>query len=656
MLPLYSAVLSSDGLFADLIDLRGLYGAGRLRLTVDRGSVRLSAGAAPDALDVIGDYSVGVFEVSIPLTRLVKVERLTGNSSTILVEILPHTADKRNVTAALLSVGIEIPMGGSSVRFTPSPRDTARMKGERKPVVMIDRVSPNTTWGDLQILSVVDGSMYAAGMDRTIRSSSDYGASWYKLAQAGAGQYAKFGMWFRTSTHGTIITTWHPDGGGAPTIRRSTNFGASFTDVVAAQTNVDYLGVTSVCQDPVTGTLYLGEYITADAATVPTMKISKSDDNGATWTTFKTFSRDAVANPNTAVRHCHGIQWDQHDNRMYFLTGDNENASGIYRCTADKTDIEPVFLKSSQSVVPMSATAVGVMFFPNYIVWGQDATGDAWLLRLPRNQIGVPNSVVEKIMHLQSTSWYTVRTASDGTEWIMCVSTQPIANVAPLDRAIHLYRVADDGATCDEIGSIPTTSETQTGYFWPLGTPLQSNTDGYVWIGSNVYSQFEAQSATAPHIGQQFKISTAWGVQPLTRPDSVRKAWLGQAQNQSSGKVTVAASEVHTFGHTKVPNNARRLFIFDMGVWKPAGSGAGAVKVRIWNASAANAVLNKIDSVAIQTTATSVLHDIFNNEAAPNVFVSDKLTAGNVIFFDIVETSGTGGSDATAYVQFAWGY
>lgn len=106
MLPLYSAVLSSDGLFADLIDLRGLYGAGCLRLTVNRGSVRLSAGAAPDALDVIGDYSVGVSEVSIPLTRWVKVERLTGNSSTILVEILPHTADKRNVTATLSDVGV----------------------------------------------------------------------------------------------------------------------------------------------------------------------------------------------------------------------------------------------------------------------------------------------------------------------------------------------------------------------------------------------------------------------------------------------------------------------------------------------------------------------------------------------------------------------
>ena len=93
-----------------------------------------------------------------------------------------------------------------------------------------------------------------------------------------------------------------------------------------------------------------------------------------------------------------------------------------------------------------------------------------------------------------------------------------------------------------------------------------------------------------------------------------------------------------------------------MGVWKPSGSGAGTPKVRVWNASGAAAVLNKVDSAAIQTTTTSVLHDIFNNEAAPNVFVSDRLTAGNVIFFDIVETTGSGGSDATAFVQFAWGY
>lgn len=540
------------------------------------------------------------------------------------------------------------------LKASPSPRDTNRLTMERKPIVMIDRVSPNTAWGDLQILSVVDSSMYAVGLDRTIRSSSDAGASWYKLVNGGAGQYAKFGMFFRTSTPGTIITTWHPDGGGAPTIRRSTNYAATFTDIVAAQSNVDYLGPTSVCQDPVTGTIYLGEYVISDAATTPTFKISKSNDNGATWTAFKTFNRDIVANPTTAVRHCHGIQWDQHGSRLYFLTGDNEPASGIYRLNASGTDIEPVFIKSSQTALAMAATAVGIMFFPNYIAWGQDATGDAWLLRMHRNQIGAESPIVERIGHVQSTAWYTVRTKSDGTEWIMGVSTQPVADVSPLDRCIHLYRVADDGATCDEIAAIPTTSLTQTGYFWPLGTPLQTNADDYVWIGANVYNPFEALSATAPHIGQQFKISTAWGTQPLIRPDAHRKAWLGQAQNQSSGKVTLAASETHTFGHTKVPNTARRLFIFDIGVAKQAG--AGAVKVRIWNSTTAAAVTNAVDALAIQTTAISVLNDTNNNEAAPTVFVSGQLTAGNVIYFDIVETGGASPADAMAFVQFAWGY
>lgn len=543
-----------------------------------------------------------------------------------------------------------------ALSVSQSPRDTNRLAVGRKPIAVIDRVSPNASWGDLQLLSVVDSSMYAVGIDRTIRSSSDGGASWYKLAQAGAGQYAKFGMFFRTGTPGTIITTWHPDGGGAPTIRRSTNYGATFADVVAAQTNVDYLGPTSVCQDPVSGTLYLGEYITADAATAPTFKISKSVDNGATWTALRTFSRDSVAYPKTAVRHCHGIQWDQHSNRMYFLTGDNEEASGIYRLNADGTDVEPVFVKSSQSAVEMAATAVGIMFFPNYIAWGQDATGDAWLLRMNRDQIGAATPIVERIAHLQSTSWYTARVKSDGTEWIMGVSTQPVANVAPLDLSAHLYRVADDAAVCDEVLAIPSNSLTQTCYFWPLGTPLQSNSDGFIWVGSNIYNPHESLLAAAPHIGQQMKISLGWGSQSFVRPDTFRKAWLGQAQSQSSGKVTVSASETHTFGHTKVPNTARRLFIFDIGVWKQSGSGSGAVKVRVWNATDAAAVVNAVDSQAIQATSTTLLNDVNNNEAAPNVFVSGQLTAGKVIFFEIVETSGAGGADATAFVQFAWGY
>lgn len=124
-------------------------------------------------------------------------------------------------------------LSGSYPAKVASPRDTSSVK--LKPVLLVDRVSPNTTWGDLTLLSVSNSNMYAVGADRTLRSSSNGGAVWSKLAQGGAGKYAREGLFFRISTAGTILTTWHPDGGGAPTIRGSTNYGATFTDVVTAQ-------------------------------------------------------------------------------------------------------------------------------------------------------------------------------------------------------------------------------------------------------------------------------------------------------------------------------------------------------------------------------------------------------------------------------------
>ena len=576
----------------------------------------------------------------------------------MLAASFPSGRERAIVTAEVNDItgGSIFTAGDVDLEVAASPRNTVRVARDRRPILLVDRVSPNTAWGDLQLLSVVNDSMYAVGMDRTIRSSSDSGATWSKLAQAGAGQYAKYGMFLRTATPGTLITTWHPEGGGAPTIRRSTNYGATFADVVAPQSNVEYLGPTSVCQDPVTGFLYLGEYVTVSSATNPTFKIQKSTDDGATWSTFHTFQRDAAANPTTAVRHCHGVQWDQHGSRIYFLTGDNEDASGIYRVNAAGTGVEPVFIKSSQTDVPMSATAVGLMFFQNYIAWGQDATGDAWLVRLKRDQIGTQNPTLDKIMHLQSTAWYTVRANAAGTEWIMGVATQPIADVLPLDQVAHLYRVADDGATCDEVAAIPSTSLTQTIYFWPLGNPLQANSDGFVWIGSNVYNAFESVAATAPHIGQQFKVGLGWGIQPLIRPDVVRRPWVSHPQTQSSGKVTVPISGTVTFGHTRVPANARRLFVFDIGVYRQWPT-TGVVKVRVYNATAGADVLNGVDGLAIQTTSGTILHyGVENNEAAPNVFVSVQLPIGNVIYFEIVETGGLAVADATAFIQFAWGY
>lgn len=534
-----------------------------------------------------------------------------------------------------------------------SPRTTGRIRDERKPILLVDRISPNNVWGDLTLLSVSNSSMYSVGVDRTIRSSSDKGSSWAKLAQAGAGKYARDGLFFRTSTAGTIITTWHPDTGGAPTIRRSTNYGATFTDVVAAQVDTDYLGPTNICQDPVTGFLYMIEYVIVSAATKPTFKIIKSVDNGATWTDFHVFQRDIVAYPTTAVRHGHGIQWDQHGQRIYFITGDNEAACGIYRLTANGATIEPVLRKDSQTAVSQASTAVGVMFFPDYIAWGQDATNDSWLLRMNRNQIGVSNPVIERIMHVQGCAWYTVRTKADGSEWLMGVSNQHVADIAPLDNSIHLYRVADNGSTCDEVGSLPATSLTATNYFYPLDTPLQSNDDEYVWIGSNIYTPFESLSAADPHIGQQLKVMLGWGINSLVRPDTNRKPYAGSPQTVNSGQVSLAASAIHSFAAIRVPNWARKLYIFDMGAWKI--SGTGTVKIRAWNATGAVLLTDPVAG-NLETTSASILFNTVNNESAPTVFLTSQLTAGNIIYFDLVETAALGPSDVVGHVQYAWGY
>jgi hypothetical protein len=305
-------------------------------------------------------------------------------------------------------------------------------------------------------------------------------------------------LFYITSTN-TILTTSRPSDNSAPKIIRSTDGGVTWADVVPAKTNVDYLGATNICQDPVTGYLYIAEYVTATAAAKATREILRSTDDGATWVAFHMFQRDAAAYPTTAVPHGHAVQWDTVAQRIYFLTGDAEAAAGVYRVNSAGTGIEKVVLNGETQGGNL-ATAVGIMFFPNYIEWGMDQTSDSWLLRMHRNQIGaaVP-ALVEKIGRVQSTAWYTCRVTSDN-EWLMAVSNE--TSVGRVDATVHIYRVADDAATMDEILTIPTPNDSTFSMAYPIGSPLQSHAAGVVWLGTNV----KMPPTTADNLvrGQQF--------------------------------------------------------------------------------------------------------------------------------------------------------
>lgn len=587
------------------------------------------------------------------LTTTTPVPGPAGADSTVPGPPGPATTDASLLTAGTVA-DARLPgrLSDASLSATypskvASPRDTARVKQSRKPVLAFDQVFPNV-YVDHKIVWVHgDAILYGIGHDNTLRTSPESGVTWTRRLSnsGGLGQWAKYGLFYRTAA-GSLITTYHPYDNSMPKVQRSADGGGTWTDVVASQASVDYLGPTNICQDPVTGYLYLSEYVTVNAATKATWKISRSTDDGATWTTFHTFQRDATTFPTAAVRHGHGIQWDPVGQRIYFLCGDSEQAAGLYRVNSAGTGIEAVITKS-QLPADIWAGAVGVMFFPNYIAWGVDQSSDSNLIRMHRNQIGASSPVVEKMGRLQSTAFYCIRTKDDNTEWLMSVSNENGAG-GRVDNACHFYRVADDAATLDEVHAEPVASG--TAFFWgqPVGDPLKTTTNGLFWLGSTVKSLADKNIGMG---GWQASARLTWGERSLVKPDVYRKAYY-EPSSQSSGAVTLAAGEAKVFGALQVPLRAKRLYIIDAGVHRI--SGTGLPYFQLWNASTGA-------MVKVAGTTTDIwdqnrsMRTRFNEETSPYIYVTDPLSPDHVLHLRLIEVVGTAGCEAAGFFTYAWG-
>lgn len=546
--------------------------------------------------------------------------------------------------------GMAIPLSGGEIAgFAASPRGAARMLNDRKPLLLIDRLFPNAGCTH-KIVWVSGTELWGYGADFSLRKSIDGGASWGKALSSSAPSSARWavdGFFLKTSA-GSLLTTSHPNNLSEPKIIRSADGGVTWTDVVAAQPNIQYLGPTSICQDPITGYIYLTEYVTVSAATQATWKISRSTDDGATWSVFKTFQRDAVAYPTAAVRHGHSIQWDPVGLRIWFLCGDAEKAAGLYRVTADGTDVEPVITNAQlDNSAGQYAGAVGVMFFPNYVVWGVDQTTDSRLLRMHRSQIGAASPEVEMLQRLQSTAWYTCRLASSNTEWLMGVSNE--TGVGRVDPAIHIYRVANDGATCDEVMSIPTKNDTTFARAYAVGTPLQATTaEGLVWIGTNITMPLTANGTLER--GQQFAAILGWGVSAFQQQNNDRLPYY-TISTQSSGYVSLSASEKKFFGVTEAPIGATRLYILDAG--REQFAGAGLFYVEVYNQTT-GAVLKLEDNTTLMQWQNRSMRSAKNEGSAPYVFRSVPVSPGTQIRFRLNEVLAAA-AEGTGYITYAWG-
>lgn len=522
-----------------------------------------------------------------------------------------------------------------------SPRETSRIQSERRATFNVDQMYPNS-YVDHKIVLAEYSTLWAVGTDSCLRKSTDAGLSWggRLYYPGGLGQLAKSGLFYKTAA-GTLLTTFHPFDLSAPKIIRSTDGGTTWSDVVAAQTNVDYLGPTNICQDPVSGHLYLGEYVTVSAATAPTFKIVRSTNDGATWSTFKTFDRSGA----NAVRHCHGIQWDPISARVYVVCGDSDIDAGIYRVNAGGTALEPVVLRN-QVPSDIWPGAVGLMFFPNYIAWGIDQSSDAHLVRMARSEIGQASPLVEKVATLQSTAFYTARVSDD--EWLMTVSNED-GTGGRLDNAMHIYRVSDDASVIDEVLTVPTNRETGFSWIYPVSRPDQANPNGNVWLGSNV----PAPSDPDPNQrGFQFSARLGWGGMVLPRPDVAGRRPFYQPVTVNSGFVSLVAGEKKVFAVTEVPPRATRLYILETN--REQLSGSGFVYVEVYDQTGA-AILKMEDGTTNMQWQNRSRRAALTEASAAYIARSAPLAPGRQIRFRMNEILNQP-ADAVGSITFAWGF
>lgn len=524
---------------------------------------------------VVGPQGVGVSTLSIQSGRLIATLTNGATSDAGLLPVGPggsdagvagYVNDPASQTKAALSASIDVQVGSY---YSPSPRGGQRVKFERRAQFHVVKQFPNVL-ADHKILYVDDKIMFGWGHDFGLRKSTDGGATWAAKVATGGGTevYGKGGLFFKTVS-GVYITTSHPAGlTTGPKIIRSTDGGSVWSQVIAAQTNVDYLGPTSIVQDPVTGYLYLLEYVTVAAATQPTWRIMRcTDGNGANWTVFHTFQRDADANPTTAVRHGHCGQWDPIGLRVTFGCGDSEQSAGIYRVRDDGLDVEPIVTRAQilSNATPADdlvyAGAVGLMFFPNYIAWGIDQTSDSYLVRMNRNQLGAANPVVEVGKRIQSTAFYTARLTPDNTEWLMTTSDENGAG-GSLDNGCHIYRVSNDGATIDELGAYATERTDSFSWMYPVGgNPLATLATELVWFGTNTPLYVDNLN---PNIrGFQFAGRMLWSNGPavaLPKPTTYRPFYNPESVGWR-GDLT--ASEKRIFGIEEVPIGPKKLYFLN---------------------------------------------------------------------------------------------
>lgn len=551
--------------------------------------------------------------------------------------------------------------GGPRVRVSPSPVDVAQaadlsgnaslnatlagvqkfdrggmvLKPVRTPTLVVGRHWPNQNHDYRILWASEDGeTLYACGSDRTLRKSTNGGVTWTKRGYHANG-FGGSSVFVKT-TAGTLLT-FKDAFPLSNIVMRSTDDGATWTEVHSETTRTtDGLApmhVTSMKQDPTTGYIYWGEY--QNSNTAPDVKIYRSTDDGATWSTFHTFPGPASSDPNK-IRHVHSIEYDDVMGRIVFMIGDDDPKAGIYRVNAAGTGVEPLVLNdqitnifNGDFMATRCARAISYIPFPDCIVYGGDTASNPWIMRIPRSELGKANPQAERLYELNSTVWFACKASADGTRWVMSASQE--APTTRLDSAVHLYCIEDQGDTITEIASFSVNS-TNSIAVAPVGSSVHGGDTFYL----QAYETANRYSAWRCEIARGGGAALLWGGE--------RPAVAGW-QTFSSGRVTLAAGAEVVFGVTTVPRGDLNWFrLFEAGL-RSFPTNNALLKLTIRTAGGSVVWENSV-------TTPSLRH--WFDESDATYLMESGMTAGSEIHFVLRNTSGLS-LDAVAHATFGWG-
>lgn len=427
-------------------------------------------------------------------------------------------------------------------------------------------------------------------------------------------------------------------------LKRSTNAVTggfmTFSTVWTARAGVTLTGPQSICVDEVTGFLYLVEYIPDAGSPLTDVNIFRSEDDGATWSIWKTMPRGDDGTNNW--RHIHSCRYDSVSQRVYFCVGDQNDLAGIWRVNAAGTDIEQV-VTNVQLRAPLGqiaiARCVDVMFLPNFIAWPSDGSGDVCYINiLPRTEIGAAEPTVTQIASMNSTGWWTQRASDDGSMWVCCGSNEDIPE--RLDKAVHVYSVIEDAGEVhvDEVGAF--SMEIASASTSISGMAAGNGGGDYFWMRGHNLKRYP----NTTYSGFQFRASLGWGAIPTAIPSAAPRDY-GLAT--VGGAYSLAAGETKIIGHTQAPVIMRRLLVSDLGIITL--SGTGTVELEIYNATTASLIVSYAPAAGASWRAA------MGNDTSEG-FLSrvTGISAGDVIHVRLRETGGAAAADVSAFATCIW--